>query len=630
MRLHLSSIKNVCAFDNDRYSELLLQRLSGGSPSFHDYDNKPPTTVLDLGCGPGYWLLHTANCWKKSQITGLDIVDVTLPEVKTADNVQFLQYNFLLKLPFPDNSFEYIRMANLVFCIPHKHWHSLLSEVRRILTTNGRLEIIDDQLYFPYGETPTDPKPSSNRSSSSYDEFEDTETLQGEDSADSESTLISEEGSNRSSFEDKQTSQLSESVTVRKLTAYLPKTPEYATVREPAVFKRDPPSTYDPEFGESKQEGWRRKAFDARDLETVFEKMLQKDYGIAPRPSAFVVDMLKSVFGKRAAGKTKSFQIKLAPVDSPIGPDAWKEEDFLEGNSPSSQKRLAASVPSEWEKQQKKKKDKKKEVAGPGSSTQRPSSGSELTSTPLPSSLNAKAADRLGLTVPPPLGSPTEDKSKFTPPDRPSTPVPTEREKMPVLSAKAAGRLGISYTTLAAATASSIRRHPMHAKPRHPTQSPGLLVWPSTYIPVDPVELEFHGNKHMHTLLGCKAALSEHVAKCLDESGNRLMDEVELDCALSEYDSFRRTRLNWPESIPDPYDDEPSNAFTYLTPLSLDRSSLKQVETLSHSRPNAFESFNGQYRRDELTHIRTIRVFEATKAEEYSLLSMFSSRTPSP
>jgi hypothetical protein len=425
-------------------------------------------------------------------------------------------------------------MANLVFCIPHKYWHSLLSEVRRILTSNGRLEIIDDQLYFPYGETPTDSKPSSNRSSSSYDEFEDGETLQGEDSADSESTLISEAGSNRSSFEDKQASQLSESATARTITAYLPKTPEYAAVREPAVFKRDPPSAYDPEFGESKQEGWRRKAFDARDLETVFEKMLEKDYGISPRPSEFVVDMLRSVFGKRAAGKTKSFQIKLAPADSPIGPDAWKEEDFLEGNSPSPPSKKT-SVPSESEKQQKKKKDKKKDVAGTGSSTQRSSLGSELTSTPLPSSLNAKAADRLGLTVPPPLGSPTEDKNKFSPPERSSTPVPAE--KMPVLSAKAAGRLGISYTTLAAATASSIRRRPMHAKPRHPTQSPGLLVWPSTYIPIDPVELEFHGNKHMHTLLGCKAALSEHVAKCLDESGKRLMDEVELDYALSEYDS---------------------------------------------------------------------------------------------
>jgi hypothetical protein len=439
-------------------------------------------------------------------------------------------------------------MATLVYCIPHKYWESLLAEVRRILTINGRLEIIDDQLFFPYGEPPTDLKPPSNRSSSPYDtadESEDTKTLHGEDSADTEATLISEGGSNPSSFKDKQAqiSQLSESATVRPLTTYLPKTPEYAVPRQPTVFNGKPPSIYDPEFGESKQEGWRRKAFEARDLEEVFEKMLEKDYGISPRPSEFVVDLLKDVFGKRTAGKTKSFQIKLAPADSPNSVDIENEDDLsLQLNI-----KKMAWIPSEWEKQQKWKKDKeKKNVSTTGSSSQPSSSESESTSTPLPTSLNAKSAVRLGLMAPPPPGSPIQDKRKFSPPSRPrspspssrpNAPVPTEREKMPILSAKAAGRLGISYTDLTAAAAASSRRSPVHGKPQHPTQSPGLLVWPSTYIPVGPVELEFHGNKHMHTLLGCKASLSEHVAKYVDESGKRLVDEGELDYSLSEYDS---------------------------------------------------------------------------------------------
>jgi len=467
------------------------------------------------------------------------------PHSSTINPIFSLFLVSLLKLPFADKSFEYVRMANLVYCIPHKYWESLLAEIRRILTSNGRLEIIDDQLVFPYGKPLIDPQPPSNRSSSPYntaDESEDTETLHGEDSADTEATLISEGGSDPSSFEDKQAqiSQLSESTTVRPLTAYLPKTPEYAAPREPAVFDGKPPSIYDPEFGESKQEGWRRKAFNTRDLETVFERMLEKDYGISPRPSEFIMEMLRNVFGKRTTGKTKSFHIKLAPVDSPIGVDVGNEEDLnLQANI-----KKKARFPSERDKYQKK--DKEKNVVSTASSSQRSSSESESTSTPLPSSLNAKAAVRLGLTVPPPPGSPIQDKRKFSPPiksrspsppDRLNTPVPTEREKMPVISAKAAGRLGISYTALAAAAASSTRSSPVHAKPRHPTQSPGLLVWPSTYIPVEPVELEFHGNKHMHTLLGCKASLLEHVAKYVDESGKRLMDEGELDYALSEYDS---------------------------------------------------------------------------------------------
>src|SRR5437016_3822161 len=123
------------------------------------------------------------------------------PHSSTKDPIFLLLLHSLLRLPFADKSFEYVRMANLVYCIPYTYWESLFAEVRRILTNNGRLEIIDDQLFFPYGEPPTDPKPPSNRSSSSDDtgdESEDTETLHGEDSTDTEATLISEGSSSPS------------------------------------------------------------------------------------------------------------------------------------------------------------------------------------------------------------------------------------------------------------------------------------------------------------------------------------------------------------------------------------------------------------------------------------------------
>lgn len=75
---------------SDRYSDLLLQRLTHGSPSFHDYGKKPPAKVLDLGCGPGHWALHAATVWKTAQVTGLDIVDVTLPGFETTENANFV------------------------------------------------------------------------------------------------------------------------------------------------------------------------------------------------------------------------------------------------------------------------------------------------------------------------------------------------------------------------------------------------------------------------------------------------------------------------------------------------------------------------------------------------------------
>lgn len=63
------------------------------SPTFHDFGSKPPQTVLDLGCGQGHWVLEAAAIWKDSQITGFDMVDVTLPAFGSTDNVKFVRGN---------------------------------------------------------------------------------------------------------------------------------------------------------------------------------------------------------------------------------------------------------------------------------------------------------------------------------------------------------------------------------------------------------------------------------------------------------------------------------------------------------------------------------------------------------
>lgn len=78
---------------SDYHTDILLRHLSEGRPSFHDFGKKPPATILDLGCGQGHWTLYTASVWKQSQITGVDIVDITLPAFETTDNLFFKQAN---------------------------------------------------------------------------------------------------------------------------------------------------------------------------------------------------------------------------------------------------------------------------------------------------------------------------------------------------------------------------------------------------------------------------------------------------------------------------------------------------------------------------------------------------------
>ena len=120
----------------------------------------PPATVLDLGCGQGHWILDAAVAWKGygTRVTGVDMVDVTKNLRNTAarhgvaDTVQFIrsnlyvifppsptssladQYSFYYslkkQLPFPDESFDLVRMSCLTFSISCDKWEYVLSEVQ--------------------------------------------------------------------------------------------------------------------------------------------------------------------------------------------------------------------------------------------------------------------------------------------------------------------------------------------------------------------------------------------------------------------------------------------------------------------------------------------------------------------
>lgn len=89
--------------------------------------------------------------------------------------------------------------------------------------------------------------------------------------------------------------------------------------------------------------------------------------------------------------------------------------------------------------------------------------------------------------------------------------------------------------------------------------------------------------------------------------------------------SFRRSRFHWPNDNPDLFDEDgfPEPPSTPIPALAF------KDQRPAHSRTDSFETFNGQYRRDELTHVRTIRVFEAIKAvDEKSLVAMLFPSQP--
>ncbi|KDR85662.1 hypothetical protein GALMADRAFT_205035 [Galerina marginata CBS 339.88] len=597
--------------ENDRYSELLLQRLSNGYPSFYDYGKKPPATALDLGCGEGHWVLFASSIWKTSQITGFDLVDIALPTFETTENVHFVQGNFIkYRLPFDDESFEHVRMANLALCVPYDQWESLLVEVRRILTRGGRLEVIDDHMTFPYGNAPVPKvnKSSPKRSSFDFDDYSDDDldddTLQGEGSE--ECSTLNSDPSVPSSFDEKHhTSLLSPSDTIRPIFRHPSLSPD----------PYDKPLMTDPYFAQSSDATWKQRSMASRELESLFCSMLtdpEERLLVFPWPSHFVVNFMKNVFGGDNAGKTQSFNIRLAEWDSPIGVNAdFDDPEEALGNTVDvgvgAKKKNWMTI--EWEKKEKKPKEKKlKEkkgqgnsaAAGGGSSSERSSS-----ETPMPPAVKSKAARQLGLPLPADATSTANSKTASKPKKDKSPSLPhgmAPSAKSP--SAKAAGVFGMSYTELVAATAKATAGQRRGLKPQGLVQSPGLVIGQATYIPLEPLELEMHACKFVHTLLGCRPALQQYVSKFVDENGKRLVDDDMFAYHMSEYEAFRRLRFGWPSDAAEPFEDD------------------------LLSEPSQMSSPNEVYQADEPIHIRSIRVFQAIKSDNSPTLAIFSPHSP--
>ncbi|KUI71359.1 hypothetical protein VM1G_06760 [Cytospora mali] len=155
---------------------LLLFQLFGGPVCSPAFANKPPTRVLDLGCGYGFWSMMCHSYYSRKghsniHFTGLDIAplggiagvpsnqgSLTTPKEKaspfaTSGNWaeqppdktmrwDFVQHDLrTLPLPFPDEEFDLIMGKDLSLAVSTPHYQSLIEEYIRILKPGGTLEL---------------------------------------------------------------------------------------------------------------------------------------------------------------------------------------------------------------------------------------------------------------------------------------------------------------------------------------------------------------------------------------------------------------------------------------------------------------------------------------------------------
>ncbi|HCJ33154.1 MAG TPA: class I SAM-dependent methyltransferase, partial [Ktedonobacter sp.] len=124
--------------------ERLLTKVMGGV--FPErFDLSHASHILDVGCGPGSWVLEVAFENPKIKVVGIDISRLMIEyarahaEAQGMDNASFRVMNVLEALEFADNSFDVVNTRYINAFMLKTSWPLLMKEILRILRPGGTL-----------------------------------------------------------------------------------------------------------------------------------------------------------------------------------------------------------------------------------------------------------------------------------------------------------------------------------------------------------------------------------------------------------------------------------------------------------------------------------------------------------
>ncbi|PKY45189.1 hypothetical protein RhiirA4_318830 [Rhizophagus irregularis] len=88
--------------------------------------------ILDVGCGPGTWLIDLANKYEDSNFFGIDIKSV-YPSEAIPENLEFVEADIFNGLPFPDGEFDFVHQEVMGLIIKAIQWDFVISELIRYI-----------------------------------------------------------------------------------------------------------------------------------------------------------------------------------------------------------------------------------------------------------------------------------------------------------------------------------------------------------------------------------------------------------------------------------------------------------------------------------------------------------------
>jgi ubiquinone/menaquinone biosynthesis C-methylase UbiE len=107
------------------------------------------SAILDLGCGPGGWVLEVAREHSEIEVTGIDISEAMIRFAKAQavsrgyGNASFQVMNVKGPLGFAEASFDLVNERTLYGVMGPGEWPQLLAECKRILRPGGIIRLTE-------------------------------------------------------------------------------------------------------------------------------------------------------------------------------------------------------------------------------------------------------------------------------------------------------------------------------------------------------------------------------------------------------------------------------------------------------------------------------------------------------
>jgi ubiquinone/menaquinone biosynthesis C-methylase UbiE len=86
--------------------------------------------------------MDLASKYKSTTFIGLDISPMFPQHVKPR-NASFVQYNVLNKIPFPNNTFDYVHQSLLSSSFTTSQWKEVIKEIVRVTKPGGWIEFLE-------------------------------------------------------------------------------------------------------------------------------------------------------------------------------------------------------------------------------------------------------------------------------------------------------------------------------------------------------------------------------------------------------------------------------------------------------------------------------------------------------